>query len=62
MNASLAQTGISSLPILFDAVAWLVARQNGTRGGVPAFLRGLLLGPNGLAVVALVFRGGARAL
>lgn len=44
------------LPFLFGAVAWLVARENDTRGGWPAFLWGFLLGPIGLGIVALVFR------
>lgn len=47
---------LSGLPFLFGAAAWLLAREHGTPGGWPAFLWGLLLGPIGLAAVALIFR------
>ena len=53
---SLSQLGGGSIAILFGTAAWLVARENGTRGGLPAFLWGLLLGPFGLGVVAILFR------
>lgn len=51
-----------SANVLFGTVSWLVARENGTRGGLPAFLWGFILGPFGLLMVAIYFkepRGGS---